>query len=77
AFVWEGLSSPAQVLWRKASLDVLKVELEGCDVSGADELRRRFDPRQYRHDLGRAPLMRFVIAREPGRGRCVLLEMQH
>ncbi|TAU12968.1 phosphopantetheine-binding protein, partial [Rhizobium leguminosarum] len=48
AFVWEGLSSPAQVVWRKAALDVLEVELEGCDGSGADELRRRFDPRQYR-----------------------------
>nr|WP_245484125.1 non-ribosomal peptide synthetase [Rhizobium ruizarguesonis] len=77
AFVWEGLSSPAQVVWRKASLDVLKVELEGCDGSGADELRRRFDPRQYRLDLGRAPLMRFVIAREPGSGRWVLLVLQH
>ncbi|NEJ84337.1 hypothetical protein GR268_48790, partial [Rhizobium leguminosarum] len=63
AFVWEGLSSPAQVVWRKAALDVREVELEGCDGSGADELRRRFDPRQYRIDLGRAPLLRFVIAR--------------
>ncbi|ANP91638.1 hypothetical protein BA011_36715 (plasmid) [Rhizobium leguminosarum] len=77
AFVWEGLSSPAQVVWRKASLDVLEVELEGCDGSGADELRRRFDPRQYRLDLGRAPLMRFVIAREPGSGRWLLLVLQH
>ncbi|WP_404944197.1 amino acid adenylation domain-containing protein, partial [Rhizobium ruizarguesonis] len=77
AFVWEGLSSPAQVVWRKAALDVLEVELEGCDGSGADELRRRFDPRQYRLDLGRAPLMRFVIAREPGSGRWVLLVLQH
>ncbi|WP_427144638.1 condensation domain-containing protein, partial [Rhizobium leguminosarum] len=77
AFVWEGLSSPAQVVWRKAALDVLEVELEGCDGSGADELRRRFDPRQYRLDLGRAPLMRFVIAREPGSGRWLLLVLQH
>ncbi|KAB1082430.1 hypothetical protein F4V91_32935 [Neorhizobium galegae] len=77
AFVWEGLSSPAQVVWRKAVLEVSEVELDDCDGSGADELRRRFDPRQYRIDLGRAPLLRFVIAREPGSGRWLLLQLLH
>ncbi|QPB24378.1 condensation domain-containing protein [Rhizobium sp. 007] len=77
AFVWEGLSSPAQVVWRKAPLQVSEVELDDCDGSGAEELRRRFDPRRQRIDLGRAPLLRFVIAREPGSGRWLLLELQH
>ncbi|WP_331375415.1 amino acid adenylation domain-containing protein [Sinorhizobium chiapasense] len=77
SFVWEGLSSPAQVVWRKAPLEVNEVELSGCDGSGAAELRRRFDPRRQRIDLARAPLMRFVIAREPGSERWLLLELQH
>ncbi|MDX0061335.1 non-ribosomal peptide synthetase, partial [Sinorhizobium meliloti] len=77
AFVWEGVSSLAQVVWRRAPLQVSEVELDDCDGSGADELRRRFDPRQYRLDLGQAPLMRFVIAREPGSGRWLLLVLQH
>ncbi|TGN72932.1 non-ribosomal peptide synthetase, partial [Bradyrhizobium yuanmingense] len=77
AFVWEGLSSPAQVVWRRASLQVSEVELEGCDGCAADELRRRFDPRRQRIDLGRAPLLRFVTARDPGSGRWLLLELQH
>ncbi|MEM5373157.1 amino acid adenylation domain-containing protein, partial [Paraburkholderia azotifigens] len=77
AFVWEGLSSPAQVVWRRASLEVSEVELDGCDGSGADELRRRFGPRRQRIDLGRAPLLRFVTARDPGSGRWLLLELQH
>ncbi|WP_244662075.1 non-ribosomal peptide synthetase [Mesorhizobium huakuii] len=77
AFVWEGLSSPAQVVWRRAPLEVTEVELDACDGSGAEEFRRRFDPRRHRIDLGRAPLLRFVIAREPGSGRWLLLELQH
>ncbi|MGF6737219.1 amino acid adenylation domain-containing protein [Paraburkholderia atlantica] len=77
AFVWEGLSSPAQVVWRRASLEVSEVELDGCDGSGADELRRRFDPRRQRINLGRAPLLRFVTARDPGSGSWLLLELLH
>nr|WP_325052688.1 non-ribosomal peptide synthetase [Sinorhizobium meliloti] len=77
AFVWEGLSSPAQVVWRRAPLQVSEVELDDCDGSGAEELRRRFDPRRQRIDLGRAPLLRFVIAREPGSRRWLLLQLLH
>ncbi|NRP75842.1 Gramicidin S synthase 2 [Ensifer psoraleae] len=77
AFVWKGLSSPAQVVWRKARLEIAEVELDEDGGPGHEQLRRRFDPRHYRLDLGQAPLMRFVIAREPGSGRWLLLELQH
>ncbi|WP_043162494.1 condensation domain-containing protein, partial [Bradyrhizobium sp. Ai1a-2] len=77
SFVWEGLSRPAQVVWRKAPLLVTEVELDASGGPGHAQLRRRFDPRQYRIDLGQAPLSRFVIAREPGSGRWLLLQLQH
>ncbi|WP_348652022.1 condensation domain-containing protein [Rhizobium sp. 007] len=51
AFVWEGLSSrPGGVA--ACAAKVSEVELDDCDGSGADELRRRFDPRRQRIDLG-------------------------
>ncbi|UWU82886.1 amino acid adenylation domain-containing protein [Bradyrhizobium yuanmingense] len=77
SFVWEGLSRPAQVVWRKAQLEVTEIELDGAHGAGAEQLRERFDPRRHRMELGRAPLLRFVIAREPGNARWLLLELQH
>ncbi|MCA6113227.1 condensation domain-containing protein, partial [Bradyrhizobium cenepequi] len=77
SFVWEGLSRPAQVVWRNAPLEVTEVELDGSSGPGPAQLRLRFDPRQHRIDLGRAPLLRFVIAREPGSARWLLLELLH
>nr|WP_292627582.1 amino acid adenylation domain-containing protein [Mesorhizobium sp.] len=77
AFVWEGLSSPAQVVWRRAPLEVSEVELDEVGDPSHEHLKRRFDPRRQRIDLGRAPLLRFVIAREPGSGRWLLLQLQH
>ncbi|MCA1370153.1 amino acid adenylation domain-containing protein, partial [Bradyrhizobium sp. BRP14] len=77
AFVWEGLSSPVQVVWRNAPLEIAEVELDEDGGPGHEQLKRRFDPRHYRIDLGRAPLLRFVTAREPGTGRWLLLELHH
>ncbi|MGF6813133.1 amino acid adenylation domain-containing protein [Paraburkholderia sp. Clong3] len=77
AFVWEGLSSPAQVVWRRARLEISELELDEDDGPAHEQLKRRFDPRHYRISLGRAPLLQFVIAREPGTGRWLLLELQH
>ncbi|WP_246763576.1 condensation domain-containing protein [Rhizobium sp. 007] len=76
AFVWEGLSSPAQVVWRKAPLQVSEVELDDCDGSGAEELRRRFDPRRQRIDLGR-PAVAVCDRARAGQRRWLLLELQH
>ncbi len=77
AFVWQEQSAPAQVVWRRAPLDVTEVELEEEGAAASEELARRFDPRRHRVDLTRAPLLRFVVAREPGSERWLLLELQH
>uniref|UniRef100_UPI0036DAA4D6 amino acid adenylation domain-containing protein n=1 Tax=Photorhabdus sp. RM322S TaxID=3342825 RepID=UPI0036DAA4D6 len=76
AFLWQGLSVPAQVVWRQAPLSVTELTLNPADGTVIDQLTRRFDPRQHRLDLSEAPLLRFVIAQETD-GRWVLLKLQH
>ncbi|MFC5742111.1 non-ribosomal peptide synthetase, partial [Dyella tabacisoli] len=77
SFAWEQLSTPAQVVWRHARLDVLEVTLDTDGTPPGEQLTRRFDPRHYRIDLTHAPLLRLVIAREPDSERWLLLQLQH
>jgi amino acid adenylation domain-containing protein len=72
----EGLREPVQVVWRHAPLPVEEVEVQG-GPGAAEELWRRFDPRRYRMDLGRAPLLRACIAQDRANGRWLLLMLMH
>ncbi|MBS9440045.1 amino acid adenylation domain-containing protein, partial [Photorhabdus noenieputensis] len=76
AFLWQGLSIPAQVVWRQAALSVTELTLNPADGPVRDQLTRRFDPRQHRIDLREAPLLRFVVAQETD-GRWILLQLLH
>ncbi|WP_350307763.1 condensation domain-containing protein, partial [Photorhabdus viridis] len=76
AFIWQGLSAPAQVVWRQAPLSVAKLTLDPADGPIGEQLAHRFDPRQYRFDLSQAPLLRFVAAQETD-GRWQVLQLQH
>jgi amino acid adenylation domain-containing protein/natural product biosynthesis luciferase-like monooxygenase protein len=77
SFLWRGLSQPVQVVWRKAQLSVTEVELDEQKGAYAEQLARFFDPHRHRMDLGQAPLMRFIIAREPGTSRWFALRVGH
>ncbi|MCG1043638.1 amino acid adenylation domain-containing protein, partial [Mycetohabitans sp. B8] len=76
AFVWEGVSTPAQVVWRHASLSVTELTLDPADGPIAEQLARRFDPRRYRVDLTQAPLLRCAIAQDTD-GRWLLVQLLH
>ncbi|WP_232442508.1 condensation domain-containing protein, partial [Burkholderia ubonensis] len=76
AFVWEGLSTPAQVVWRHAALSVTELTLDPRDGAIPQQLAQRFDPRQYRIDLTQAPLLHFGLARERD-GRWILQLLHH
>ncbi|NKF30217.1 amino acid adenylation domain-containing protein [Pseudomonas sp. BGM005] len=65
SLVWEGLPSPQQVVWREAALAVQPVALNPLDGDILHQLRARFDARDFRLDLGQAPLIRLMYAEDP------------
>ncbi|WP_338925843.1 amino acid adenylation domain-containing protein [Mycetohabitans endofungorum] len=76
AFVWEGVSTPAQVVWRHARLPVTELTLDVADGPIAEQLTRRFDPRHTRLDLTQAPLLHCAIAQDT-EGRWLLTQRLH
>jgi amino acid adenylation domain-containing protein len=77
AVAWEGLPEPVQVVMRHAPLPVEEVQVDAEAEDAAEQLWRRFDPRRYRMDLRRAPLLRACIAEDRARGRWLLLMLIH
>ncbi|WP_420124961.1 amino acid adenylation domain-containing protein, partial [Longimicrobium sp.] len=77
AMAWDGLREPVQVVLRHAPLPVEEVRLDAEAGDAAGELWRHYDPRRYRMDLGRAPLLRACIAEDRPRGRWLLLMLMH
>ncbi|KAG0199416.1 hypothetical protein BGX28_007333 [Mortierella sp. GBA30] len=76
SFIWEKLSTPAQVVWRHVSLSITELQLDPAVGPIADQLKQMFNPRNHRMDLTQAPLLRFIVAQE-GDGRWILLKLLH
>src|SRR5690606_26242303 len=74
--LWDGLSRPAQVVWRTAPLAVRCVELDGQGTP-REQFERCLDLRESRIDLTQPPLVRFVIAPEVGSERWLLTVLLH
>jgi aryl carrier-like protein len=76
AVLWQGLPSTLQVVWRVAILPVEQVKIPS-DADVATELARRFDPRHYRLDVRRAPLIGAFIAHDAPKNRWLLGLLSH
>ncbi|PPB80112.1 condensation domain-containing protein, partial [Mycetohabitans endofungorum] len=76
AFIWEDMSTPAQVVWRYVSLPITELALDPADGPITEQLAQRFNPRRHRIVLTQAPLMHFVVARDSD-GRWLLVELVH
>jgi amino acid adenylation domain-containing protein len=74
---WEDLDEPVQVVQRHAALSVetLQLAVDGGDV--VDQLKALFDPRRYRMDLRRAPLLRAHAAFDAQGERWLLVVAMH
>ena len=75
--MWEGLSDPVQVVWRKAVVPVEEVVLEPAAGDAARQLNARFNPRMYRINLCQAPLLRVFVVQDTENERWLLLMMRH
>nr|QLY89264.1 pseudodesmin synthetase [Pseudomonas sp.] len=74
---WQGLEEPVQVVWRQATLVREEVGLDPAAGEVAEQLRAAFDPRHYRLDVTRAPLIRLIHAADPARQRVVAVLLFH
>ena len=76
AVLWEDLPEPVQVVWRKAPLSIEEVELSAGD-DAAVQLYERYDPRHFRIDVRRAPLLRLYISHDREKNHWLLLTLLH
>ncbi|MDI2146116.1 amino acid adenylation domain-containing protein, partial [Pseudomonas sp. ITA] len=75
--VWEGLEEPVQVVWRAAPLALERVDDKALEGDVLQQMQARFDPRHYRLNLGRAPMMRFAYTEDPQHKRWVGILLMH
>ncbi|VVQ19556.1 Gramicidin S synthase 2 [Pseudomonas fluorescens] len=75
--VWEGLEEAVQVVWREAPLALERVDADELDGDVLEQMQARFDPRHYRLDLNRAPLMRFVYTEDRPHQRWIGILLLH
>jgi amino acid adenylation domain-containing protein len=77
AVIWEGLREPVQVVHRDVDLPVEEVDLNPDGGDGAEQLRRRINPRQCRIDVRQAPMLRISIAHDRLRERWLMVVLRH
>jgi len=77
AVIWEGISEPVQVVFRKAKLVVEEVELDEKAGNVPRQLYERYNPRRYRINVGQAPWLRIYLAQDRERRCWVMMELLH
>ncbi|KAG0001184.1 hypothetical protein BGZ80_006224, partial [Entomortierella chlamydospora] len=76
AVMHESMTSPAQVVLRKAALSITELSLDLADGPILDQINKLYDPRQHRISLSDAPLIRFSTVQDVD-GRWILRQQWH
>jgi amino acid adenylation domain-containing protein len=74
---WDGLSEPAQVVLRQASLVVNEIHPDPATGEIADQLYAHIDPRRFRLDISQAPMLQAYIARDAAGDAWVMALLYH
>src|ERR1051326_9073376 len=69
SLIWEGVTEPVQVVWRRVTLPVEEAVLDASAGDAVRQLYTRYNPRSYRMDLRQAPPLRVVIAHDEEQDR--------
>ncbi|XP_031634798.1 uncharacterized protein LOC116348076 [Contarinia nasturtii] len=77
AFIWEGLSEPAQIVLRQVPPILTEVTLDETNESVLEQLNSRFNPRHYKLDLTQAPLLRVFAAQTSEDNWVAMILMHH
>jgi hypothetical protein len=77
AIIWEGLPEPVQVVWRQAPIAAQETSFDPANGDIAEQIKARFDPRHYRLDVRRAPMMQLHIAHDPVKDRWLMMQLIH
>ncbi len=75
--LWEGFRQPVQVVWRKALLIQQELILDPAVGDVAAQLHERFDSRQHRLEITRAPMLRLVYAHDADNDRWLGMLLFH
>ncbi|KAF9556313.1 hypothetical protein EC968_008316 [Mortierella alpina] len=76
AIMWENLSTPAQVVWRQATLPITEHVLDPANGPIVDQLKQMYGSHKYRIELSTAPLTLFAYAQDVD-GRWVAIQLLH
>ncbi|MFJ4192819.1 amino acid adenylation domain-containing protein, partial [Pseudomonas sp. NPDC089534] len=77
AVVWEGLDAPLQVVWRRAHLPLEEFVPQDGEADALAQLNAHFDPRHFRLDVSRAPMLRLAYAKDTAGQRIVATLLFH